>query len=86
MKKIRNQREDAEVLAWYFEQIVSRISEMNDPAQQIEILEMLLKQLQLEHIPETPEEFMNKARLYHILMDIEEFLILKKRFVAQYGS
>lgn len=86
MKKIRTQREDAEVLAWYFEQIVSRISEMNDPEEQIEILEMLLKQLQVEHIPETPEEFMNKARLYHILMDLEEFLVLKKRFVAQYGA
>ena len=32
-------------------------------------------------VPKTREEFEGRALLYHILMDLEEFLVYKKRFV-----
>ncbi|MEG3032202.1 MAG: hypothetical protein RR813_03145, partial [Enterococcus sp.] len=35
-------------------------------------------------LPQTKEEFLRKARLYHILMDLEEFLIFKKRFLQKH--
>lgn len=35
-----------------------------------------------EPLPVTREEFESRALLYHILMDLEEFLIEKKRFVT----
>ena len=34
-------------------------------------------------LPVTREEFESRAILYHILMDLEEFLIAKKRFVEE---
>ena len=34
-----------------------------------------------EPLPLSREEFESRAMLYHILMDLEEFLIFKKRFV-----
>ena len=34
-----------------------------------------------EELPESWELFEGKAKIYHILMDLEEFLICKKRFV-----
>ena len=34
-----------------------------------------------EALPKTLEEFEGRALLYHILMDLEEFLVYKKRFV-----
>ena len=32
-------------------------------------------------LPATREEFENRAILYHILMDLEDFLLRKKKFV-----
>ena len=32
-------------------------------------------------LPENWEEFEGKAKVYHIMMDLEEFLIYKKRIV-----
>ena len=37
--------------------------------------------MQYQSLPKDRQEFENRAILYHILMDIEEFLLLKKRFV-----
>ncbi len=34
-----------------------------------------------EELPKSREEFENRAILYHILMDMEEFLVYKQRFV-----
>ena len=47
----------------------------------------VLKELEIfenmkdEPLPETHEEFEARAILYHILMDLEDFLIYKRRFV-----
>ena len=46
----------------------------------------LILQIQEENLPATRDEFLSKARLYHILMDIEEFLKFKERFVASLDS
>ena len=32
-------------------------------------------------LPASWEEFEGKAKVYHIMMDLEEFLVYKKRFV-----
>lgn len=59
------------------------VTEMNDPKKQIEELENTLEHLRNEPLPETHEEFENRAELYHVLMDLEEFLLYKKRFVEE---
>jgi uncharacterized membrane protein YgaE (UPF0421/DUF939 family) len=37
--------------------------------------------MKTEPLPEDREEFENRAILYHILLDLEEFLMFKGRFV-----
>ena len=44
-------------------------------------LEEISEQMKQEELPKTREEFEGRALLYHILMDLEEFLVYKKRFV-----
>ena len=58
------------------------VVEMNIPDQQIEKLEEISEQMKQEELPKTREEFEGRALLYHILMDLEEFLVYKKRFVS----
>lgn len=54
---------------------------MNIPVRQIEKLQDIFEKMREEPLPVTREEFESRAMLYHILMDLEEFLIFKKRFV-----
>ena len=55
--------------------------ERNVPQAQIEKLEGIFEVMKREPLPLSREEFESRAMLYHILMDLEEFLIFKKRFV-----
>ena len=49
--------------------------------EQIKHLEALLNSFKEDELPKTHEEFENKAILYHILMDLEDFLLRKQKFV-----
>lgn len=55
--------------------------EHNVPTNQIEKLHGIFEEMKTEPLPQSREEFENRAILYHILMDLEEFLVFKKRFV-----
>lgn len=81
MKKIRNLPIQAEIIAEYVSYLKEYVVEMNDPKEQIEKLEQLFEDMKREELPKTREEFESRAKLYHILMDLEEFLIFKRRFV-----
>ena len=65
----------------YIMYMADYVVEMNIPDQQIEKLEEISEQMKQEELPKTREEFEGRALLYHILMDLEEFLVYKKRFV-----
>lgn len=69
------------VIADYIMYMADYVVEMNIPDQQIEKLEEISEQMKQEELPKTREEFEGRALLYHILMDLEEFLVYKKRFV-----
>lgn len=81
MKKIRRLPSQAEIIAEYVSYLKEYVVEMNDPRKQIERLEQLFEDMKQEELPKTREEFESRAILYHILMDLEDFLILKRRFV-----
>ena len=68
-------------LSQSFNTMADYVVEMNIPDQQIEKLEEISEQMKQEELPKTREEFEGRALLYHILMDLEEFLVYKKRFV-----
>ena len=37
--------------------------------------------MQEQELPKSRDEFESRAILYHVLMDMEDFLLIKKRFV-----
>ena len=83
MRRMRQMPKQAHVVADFIKNISQYVTEMNDPKKQIEELENTLEHLRNEPLPETHEEFENRAELYHVLMDLEEFLLYKKRFVEE---
>ena len=83
MRRMRQMPKQAHIVADFIKNISQYVTEMNDPKKQIEELENTLAHLRNEPLPETHEEFENRAELYHVLMDLEEFLLYKKRFVEE---
>lgn len=83
MRRMRQMPKQAHIVADFIMDITQYVTEMNDPKNQIEQLECTLEHLRNEPLPETHEEFEARAELYHVLMDLEEFLLYKKRFVEE---
>lgn len=81
MKKLREIPKQAAIVAEYVEYLADFIVERNSPQEQILRLEELFEAMRREPMPVTGEEFENRAILYHILMDLEDFLLIKRRFV-----
>ena len=86
MKKIRVFQSDSQIVAAFLDSMIAHLPEMHAPQEQLSSLDDLILQIQEENLPATRDEFLSKARLYHILMDIEEFLKFKERFVASLDS
>ena len=88
-KAIEQYPRQAAVIADYIRYLTDFVTELNVPTLQLEKLSGIFESMKKEPLPESREEFENRAMLYHILMDLEEFLITKRRFVnreAKKGS
>jgi len=81
MKRMRQMPKQAHIVSDFIYEITQYVTEMNDPKKQMDELERLVENLRNEPLPETHEEFENRAELYHTLLDLEEFLMYKKRFI-----
>lgn len=81
MKKIREMPKQAGLVADYIRYLSDYVIERNVPKEQIEKLEEMFETMGREPLPVSREEFESRAILYHILMDLEDFLIFKRRFV-----
>lgn len=79
--KIREMPKQAVVISRYLEYLAHYVHEKNIPDEQIEKLQQVMEQMKLEALPKSREEFENRAILYHVLMDLEEFLFVKQRFL-----
>ena len=82
MRRLRNIPTQAEIVADFVEDLADGMSEKTDPQAKINQLEKILREMKAQPLPESREEFESRAMLYHVLMDVEDFLILKKRFVS----
>lgn len=80
-KRIRMIPAQAQIIADYIRYLSDYVVEHNSPEEQIGKLEQIFIDMKDEPLPESREEFENRAVLYHILMDLEEFLIMKRRFI-----
>ena len=81
IKKIREIPEQAKKIADYIEYLSVYVLEKNIPEKQLFALEEMKKKFRQDRLPQTREEFEGRAVLYHIMMDLEEFLMFKKRFI-----
>lgn len=81
LERLREVPSQAEIIADYILELTDAVTEFNMPEVQIQKLEDLLDHFKTEPLPHTRENFENRAILYHILMDLEDFLMFKQRFV-----
>ena len=81
MRRISNLPKQAEIVSDYILNMCQHVTEMNDPQKQIAQLEEVTDNMKNQPLPETTEEFESRALLYHVLMELEDFLLYKKRFV-----
>lgn len=71
-------------VADFFEEIETQYHRDNDVEDLLQILQIMLSVMKLEKLPESREEFEARALLFYILMQLDEFLTLKNRFVVKY--
>ena len=57
------------------------VKETNSPEEQIMYLEAFVEDMQNQPLPKSRDEFETRAVLYHILQELEAFLVHKRRFV-----
>ena len=81
LQKIRSHTSQAEQVAEYMLYLVDYVVEINSPEEQIRRLEIMVEDIQNQPLPVSRDEFETRAVLYHILTELEAFLIHKKRFV-----
>mgnify|MGYP002586657301 FL=1 len=81
MKKMRSMPKHGKLVAEYMLYLTNYINEYNNPDEQMDRLNDIFEQVMTEGLPQTREEFESGAVLYHVLMDIEEFLKYKKTFI-----
>lgn len=67
-----------------FSQVVLEYHRDNDISSLLEELHALLEQMKQETLPKDREEFENRAVLFYILMQLKEFLRLKRDFMVKY--
>lgn len=81
MKKIRTMPKEAAVISEYIRYLIPYVVEYNHPQSQSEELARICNEMKKEELPQTMEALESRAMLYHILMDLEEFLVYKVRFI-----
>ena len=81
LKKIRKSSEESEQVASYLDVIGTYFTYIREPKIQMAKLNEFMTKLENAPIPTSQEEFSIKSRMYHILMDLEDFVVLKKRFI-----
>lgn len=84
IKKLRLIKRDSAVIVTFLNEIATHFGELSQPIHQLQMVDQLVQKMEETPLPQTKEEFLRKARLYHILMDLEEFLIFKKRFLQKH--
>lgn len=86
MVKILTIPKQAAVIAEYLLYLADFVIEINSPDRQIDRLNEIFADMKNEELPKTREEFENRAILYHVLMDIQDFLMCKADFVNGLNS
>ena len=81
LRKIKSLPKQAAVVDGYIRYMSEYVTELNVPEKQLERLAGIFDHMKNEPLPTTRDEFENRAVLYHILMSLEDFLMVKQRYV-----
>ena len=73
-------------VAAFFEEIEAQYHRDNNVEELLRLLEKMLSDMKRETPPQSREEFEARALLFYTLMQLEEFLTLKNKFVLSYCS
>ena len=82
MVKIRSMPKQAVIIAEYLRYLAEYVVEIHQPTQQIARLDEIFGEMRGGEPPKTSDEFEDRAMMYHILMDIQDFLAHKADFVS----
>lgn len=80
--RLRDLPAQAGIVSDYLHYLSDYVVETNIPQRQLERLDEMIEEIRLHDPPTSPEEFEGRAMLYHILMEIENFLGFKSDFVS----
>ena len=81
LQKIREMPVQAHIISEYTMYLSEYVTERNVPKKQIEALEQIFEYMKEQPLPMYRKEFESRAMLYHILMDLEDFLLFKTKFI-----
>lgn len=73
----------AELIAAFTSHIAESIHEEDNVTELRELLQMIFAHMERNPLPVTRKEFENRALLYHVLKDFEEFILVKEEFIAE---
>ena len=83
MKRIRSMTAQGKRAAEYLLFMRDRVDDVHSLDDQYQKLHGMLEDMKAETLPETREEFESRAILYHVLLDLEDYILIKKRFVSE---
>lgn len=81
INRIRTLPAQAEVIAGYMAYLRNYVVEYNVPDMQEQELNRIFSRMKQEPLPVTRDEFENRAILYYVLMNLEDFLSYKRHFI-----
>ena len=82
--KIEKMPRQAKLVSYYLNYLARYVHEENVPDEQWKELQHVFELMKLQPLPKNREEFESRAILYHVLLDLEDFLLVKQRFADRY--
>lgn len=83
MKRIRSMTTQGKKVSEYLLFMRDRVDDVHSLDEQYDKLNGMLLDMKSGALPETRDEFESRAILYHVLMDLEDYILIKKRFVSE---
>lgn len=83
LRRMKEMPVQAHIIATYIAYMSEYVTELNVPTKQLEYMEDLFKQMENEPLPVSRVEFESRACLYHVLMDLEDFLLIKQAYLEE---
>lgn len=81
MRKMRNMPDEARIVAEFIRDMRQYVVQYQDCSEHLRKMTKRFEDVVMYDVPNTREIFESRAKLYHILMDLEDFVVYKKRFM-----